>query len=279
VVENLAPILHFTLISKTTFLSVQPIKRGKIMIRKLLTSLLLTGALLACTSGAALALHFDSSSSNIYYGDTPSGISVSATADFNIVSNQLQIILTNTGAAATQNIDVLQALFFTVAGPSPFVTQGTSSATADTLINAPLGTLVSSNTDIGNYWAYKSGLSVYSLFNAGISACGLGVFGPGDLIKTAGAPNGQPGGGDYGIVNGLASGNSINSNKNPYVDDTVTILLSLPAGFDLNNITGVGFQYGTALGSNTPVPEPGTFVLLGSALLGLAAFGRKRTRK
>jgi hypothetical protein len=37
-------------------------------------------------------------------------------------------------------------------------------------------------------------------------------------------------------------------------------------------ITDVSFQYGTSL--NNPVPEPGSIVLLGSGLVGIAAFGQ-----
>jgi hypothetical protein len=54
------------------------------------------------------------------------------------------------------------------------------------------------------------------------------------------------------------------------VGDTVTLQATLN-GRDLSHISG----YGTG----TPVPEPGTMMLLGSGLVGLAGWGRKKFRK
>jgi hypothetical protein len=61
------------------------------------------------------------------------------------------------------------------------------------------------------------------------------------------------------------------------------VLPGLPAGFKLSDISNVSFQYGTGLDeTNFPgdhggkVPEPATLMLLGSGLIGLVGYGRKK---
>jgi len=237
---------------------------------------LMAGTLLMIAS-SAMALTFNSSSANMYIDGLPTA-TLSATADFTLTSgDMLQIVLTNTGGAANTNPDVLMGLFFNVAGTNiPTVSAG-SSAMAESLVNTD-GTVANPGpVCVGNYWAFASGLNVYNKFNAGISGVGLGIFGKDNLITQPGI-NGQPDGGDYGIVNGFTSPTSVNANKNPYIQDSLTVLLHVEPTFDLDNITAVGFQYGTSLAS-TPVPEPGTMVLLGAGLLGLGIFSRRRMNK
>lgn len=244
---------------------------------------LFVGAMLLMATNV-LAVTFSSNSNNIYVADTPTA-TLSATADFSFYNNNtLQIVLTNTGGAAETNPDVLLGLFFKVDGVyPPYVTSG-SSATASSLVKTD-GTIYSTDNDVSDYWAYASALNdIYGQFNAGISGVGLGVFDPGDIIgdsvlngsNPATQILGQPNGGDYGIVNGFTTPTSVNTNEEPYIDSYLTILLSVDDDFNLDQIISVGFQYGTALAPDVPVPEPSTLLLLGAGIVGFAAYRRKK---
>ncbi len=131
-------------------------------------------------------------------------------------------------------------------------------------------------------WTYKTGLSgmLPGGGNQGISSAGFGLFGPPDLFPSGSDLNPNtpgPGGGDYGLTNG----NSVTSVGYGVLikNTTVFIFEGIPTDFDPSQeITNGFFQYGTTL-SNTTVPEPATMLLLGSGLIGLAGFARRRFKK
>ena len=70
-------------------------------------------------------------------------------------------------------------------------------------------------------------------------------------------------------------------------NSVVFTLSGLLEGFDpaaLGSITNVNFQYGTNLtepnvSGVTPTPEPGTWVLMGTGLVGLLGYGWRRKQR
>jgi len=140
-----------------------------------------------------------------------------------------------------------------------------------------------SSTNFGDGWGYKH-ISALTFTNA-IEATGA-VSGLGQTNFSATHSN--LGGLAYGIVSAgdiLATGNGGVTGKGPLAKSEVDFTLTTPAGFKLSDLGNtVEFVYGTSLNDTkfngrldpTPTPEPGTLIMLGSGIIGLAGVLRRK---
>jgi hypothetical protein len=165
--------------------------------------------------------------------------------------------------------DILSALFFS---PNATLAPLGAHPLASNLINpdATLG-------NVGQFWAYEDGLvGAPHGATAGISASGYNLFSTGNF-----AANGQtldglnsfeiaPGG-----FNGTQGNNTVNNADNLVVFEN-DFFLRVPTELTSLELCDISFQYGTTLNEPNLVPLPGAVLLLGTGLLGLVTYGRKK---
>ena len=187
-----------------------------------------------------------------------------AEAIFHVSGSNLVITLINTSPDAVKDpTDVLTALFF-----------DTDPLVSFTAVSAVLGAGSSivgvspapSASTLGHEWAFKEtagGLGGGVTQAIGVSAVGFGIFGPGDVFVSPAAKLAGEGTAPDGLAWGIVPSAGIAADANggvtgrALINDSVVLTLGgLPAGFDLNRIENVRFQYGTAISETTVVPLP-----------------------
>ena len=202
----------------------------------------------------------------------------SASANFDLSGNTLTITVTNTSTADVLIPgDVLTGVFFNTAHT---LTPDSATLNGSTVEN---GSIIHS---VGEGWQYQwfsSGLP--HGMDSGISATGLGLFGPSGNFD---AQPVQLGGIDYGIVSAGDNPGTGNTgvSHGPLINDSIAFTLTVPNGFSLSELGDtIVFQYGSSLSELSitgtdppaPAPEPASIVLWTAALAGLV-LGRRPKR-
>jgi hypothetical protein len=242
--------------------------------------------LLAASALAAASIPGTASADMLFTGSSGN---LAASADFALSGNTLTVTLTNTSAYdVLVPGDVLTGLFFNTAHT---LTPLSASLNGSSVYG---GSIIH---DVGEGWQYKSFASGGPQGeNAGISAAGLGLFGPNGNFYVPPPQQSNPnlGGVDYGITsagdNPLTGNGGINGHG-PFIQDSIVFTLTAGQGFVLTDLgDSVVFQYGTQLSethlTSTPpitgphdspaVPEPSSVVIALTAVALVACWRRYR---
>jgi hypothetical protein len=244
------------------------------MKRKLiLSSAIATGALVLTQTVGATSLTVNSTAVN-----AETGQSLAAQVKFQVSGGNLVVTLKNISTAdVLAPTDVLTGVFFNLGATlTPISAQ---LATGSTVWFG-----ASNGGNVGGEWAYSNGLSgAPGGANSGISSTGLGLFGNANFNGSNLQGPTSVDGLQYGLTSAgdnSGTGNSAVTGGFALIKSGVVFTLSgITSNFDPSTaITGVSFQYGTALNeTRTNVPDGGlTALLLGISFSGLGLIVRRR---
>jgi hypothetical protein len=223
----------------------------------------------------SLAWGGQASASAITYSGSSGNLAAAVT--FSLTGNNLTVTLSNTSLSDVKvPQDVLLAVWFDA-------THSLSPVSAS--LNGS-SVFYGSLTNVGDGWGYYSALAGGGHgMNNGITAAGFGIGG--GHSNFSGAHN-SLGGLNYGLLSAgdnPATGNTGVKGHGPLINDSVQFTLTAGSGFNLSELGNtVVFQYGTSLnepsfsgtlqtsetGPPSPTPEPGTLLMVGSGMLGMA---------
>jgi len=225
-----------------------------------------------------------------------------AEALFSISDDILRIELTNLATLTDENDELLMGLFFGFTGdltyPNVALNGGSSLGTTSDntiigILDASSDVIDDSPENLNGEFGYLTGINGINggRGDNGFSSSGLDpddtdlhgwdgfgvntIITPADQIITDPGNPLAPNGPDFGIA-GLKGWEG--SNGLAYIDNSVVITWQGASGYDLDGITQVHFLYGRDY-DNVTAPEPATMLLLGSGLIGLGWFGKRRAKK
>lgn len=170
----------------------------------------------------------------------------------------VSVSLTNCLANPKDVTQVITDLFFTVSGGST----GTVGSATASYINIDGSGVVTAGSANGQ-WGLCSNGGTFHLDDLGCGASGTpadGIIGPGP----------------YTNCNGSICGNAPH---NPFINQTASWTITAAGVTSSSTFSNVVISFGTldfANSGGTPTPEPGTLLLFGSGLLGVAGIVRRK---
>lgn len=203
-----------------------------------------------------------------------SGNPLAASADFSVSGTTLTIVLTNTASSAAMNgADVLDGVFFDIAGANPTFSAGSATLTSGSSL-VLMKNVPTSGNPLNDEWMYDSPVPILGT-EYGIGSTGFPGFNPNTDNFTARFNSGKAmagGNSDYGLV--PTAGITVGSISNVYVNNSVTFTFTLSSAISESDIQNVLVSYGSG-GETQLVPEPATFIAVAVGALG---FLRKRRK-
>src|SRR5215470_5190533 len=199
-------------------------------------------------------------------GSVAGGQPVDASAMFTLGSGTLDLTLTNLEANPSSVVQNLSDFSFTLSGITTGVslTGASSSALRSVAGNGSFTDASGPTTPAAVGWAFSTSGGSYTLE----VLSGPGHAGPAQTI--IGPPGG---GGTYSNANGSIAGNGPH---NPFLDQSITFVFSIPGLTSSTEILNPTFSFGTTAGVDivgvplSPVPEPRTIFLIVGGILAMA---------